>query len=179
VSLVNQDDVLFRQLLALSTSIRELRTQQQQQRDEEESEGLPVRMNLSPTPSTASMNSLESSDEEEPAQRAEGSLLTRKKVSYPPSSRNRLHPSASTCGRNSGSSSSPTWSLGSPSSEEESARKTPRSPHSSFYTRVSLPHAKHPHRKHPADPLTTAHRRQGSYDSGIQGSEPSDAEVFV
>ena len=66
-----------------------------------------------------------------------------------------------------------------------------RSPHSSFYRGTG---AYRPHLPPPPPPPTSmsvsststsllyptmAHKRQGSYDSGIQGSEPSDGEVFV
>jgi hypothetical protein len=61
--------------------------------------------------------------------------------------------------------------------------KTPRSPHSSFYSRSptknpQLSTKQRSASKH-ADLLMVFHKRQGSYDSGCQGSEPSDAEVFV
>jgi hypothetical protein len=91
----------------------------------------------------------------------------------------------------------------------KAASRTPRSPHSSFYTRVSVKTHQQQlqQQKQQQSKLLLAvdhqlqlqqqqkqqqqsnndlqpsmvgvHKRQGSYDSGCQGSEPSDAEVFV
>ncbi|EFX84826.1 hypothetical protein DAPPUDRAFT_99162 [Daphnia pulex] len=244
VSLVNQDDALFRQLLALNTSIHQLRSQSLQRRARTLSSNR-SRSQLSPTlsASLASLTSLTSlsdgedaevegddsdpdpknviigagqsvtqrqtistvvgqaaSNNNKPVAPQQQTQLTRKRVSYPPKSRNRSNSQLSRCSFNSSSSSSsssstssssggsPTWSLSSADAKAiVKGVKTPRSPHSSFYSRSPT---KNPqlstnnkqrssaNNKH-ADLLMVFHKRQGSYDSGCQGSEPSDAEVFV
>lgn len=218
VSLVNQDDALFRQLLALNTSIHQLRSQSLQRRTRtlsgSRSRGQSSGDRLSPSPSLASLTSL--SDGEDEAEGDEASPppsalvpppgpLTRKRVSYPPKSRNNtsqlsrnsFNSSVSSASSSSSSSSSavssfsgsPAWSTSSGESATAANRavaaasavnKTPRSPHSSFYARVKT-HNRHPLIVHSGGDLLAViqHKRQGSYDSGIQGSEPSDAEVFV
>lgn len=287
VSLVNQDDALFRQLLALNTSIRQLRSQSLQRRartlpgsHSSSSNGRATRNQLCPSPSTASLTSLTSmssdddddvhedhdedeEEEDEPVAQSENkksmllptaeglpvltanhhpaisglqqqlqqhqkqqqqqqqseqqqvqASLSRKRISYPPNGRNRSNASLSLsrCSFNSSSStSSSSSSTGSPSCNWsagieaasvtiiKAASRTPRSPHSSFYTRVSVKthqqqqqqqakllaavdhHHQQQHRQsNDLQPTTLGvHKRQGSYDSGCQGSEPSDAEVFV
>ena len=227
VSLVNQDDALFRQLLALNTSIHQLRSQSLQRRARTLSSSRPRSQQLSPTMmSAASLTSLTSLSDGEDAE-VEGDdsdpdpkdakvvgpsvtdrpsttpvpkpvappqTLTRKRVSYPPKSRNRSNSQLSRCSFNSSSSSSsssstssgsPTWSLSSADAKSiVKAVKTPRSPHSSFYSRSPAKNhqqlsAKQRSTSEHADLLMVFHKRQGSYDSGCQGSEPSDAEVFV
>ncbi len=233
---MNQDDALFRQLLALNTSIHQLRSQSLQRRVRTLSGGR-SRSNgtnqLSPSPSAASLTSLTSMSDEEDEEdevrvsptevmMSTAAPLTRQRVSYPPKarssqgasssglSRNSFNSSSSsTSSNNSSSSYSPTWSVSSAGSSGSSSisaavnknvsilntnSKTPRSPHSSFYCRTgrstssgsaSLQH--HQRNSHHGDYrsisngdlLMVIHKRQGSYDSGIQGSEPSDAEVFV
>lgn len=231
---MNQDDALFRQLLALNTSIHQLRSQSLQRRVRTLSGGR-SRSNgtnqLSPSPSAASLTSLTSlSDEEDEEDEVRvtatevmstAAPLTRQRVSYPPKarsgqgasssglSRNSFNSSSSsTSSNNSSSSYSPTWSVSSAGSSGSSSisaavnknvsilntnSKTPRSPHSSFYCRTgrstssgsaSLQHQRNSHHGDyrsisNGDLLMVIHKRQGSYDSGIQGSEPSDAEVFV
>lgn len=145
------------------------------------------------TPSAAALSS------------AVSQALTRKRVSYPPRARNRsgsqlsrysFNSSSSTSSAESSASSSaagsPTWSNGDAKCGAKPAR-TPRSPHSSFYSRAS---SKQHHSRlaitqklqqrslssgsaASSDLLMVLHKRQGSYDSGCQVSEPSDAEVFV
>ena len=237
---MNQDDALFRQLLALNTSIHQLRSQSLQRRARTLSSNR-SRSQLSPTlsASLASLTSLTSLSDGEDAE-VEGDdsdpdpkneiigagqavterqistitvqacaansnkpvapqqqTLTRKRVSYPPKSRNRSNSQLSRCSFNSSSSSSssssstssggsPTWSLSSADAKAiVKGVKTPRSPHSSFYSRsptknpqLSANKQRSASTKH-ADLLMVFHKRQGSYDSGCQGSEPSDAEVFV
>lgn len=231
VSLVNQDDALFRQLLALNTSIHQLRSQSLQRRartlSSSRSRGQLSPMLSASLTSLISLTSLsdgedvevegDDSDPDPKNAKAVGTssadrqicpvtvttpkpvapqqlTLTRKRVSYPPKSRNRSNSQLSRCSFNSSSSSSssssstssgsPTWSLSSADAKAiVKGVKTPRSPHSSFYSRSST---KHPQlstkqrstSKHD-DLLMVFHKRQGSYDSGCQGSEPSDAEVFV
>jgi len=209
VSLVDQDDALFRQLLALNTSIHELRSQQRAL----------TRNNASMSPCSTSMaSSLASSTDGEDSDQERShspTPLTRHRwdeslsihydiiiSSWPiiwlydcdqynmglyniesfslssPRKRGEAKRTPSSL-----ASSSPTWSTSSRSSQESngvggvvssksgvSVKGVPRSPHASFYSRVSI--------KTP-DRLMVVHKRQGSYDSGIQGSEPSDAEVFV
>lgn len=216
-SLVNQDDALFRQLLALSSSIRDLRAQQQLNnfgdlpdlRDLHELSDLhdqqpELRTSMAPSgaaPSPpasssgagSSAGSSGGSDDDvdhlhqpqhlhhhhhhhhhrEPA-------LTRKKISYPPTSRNRIL-----------IADTPVLAPTMPTIQQTRPFKSPRSPHSSFYRGTG---AYRPHLPPPPPPPTSmsvsststsllyptmAHKRQGSYDSGIQGSEPSDGEVFV
>lgn len=228
MSLVNQDDALFRQLLALNTSIHQLRSQSLQRRVRTLSSSR-SRGQLSPALSAASLTSLTSlSDGEDdvevegddsdpdPSKTAKSALsavterpnsimaqlpkpvappqmLTRKRVSYPPKSRNRSNSQLSRCSFNSSSSSSsssstssgsPTWSLSSADAKAiVKGVKTPRSPHSSFYSRSPAKNpqltARQRSASEHADLLMVFHKRQGSYDSGCQGSEPSDAEVFV
>jgi len=190
VSLVDQDDALFRQLLALNTSIHELRSQQRAL----------TRNNASVSPCSTSMaSSLASSSDGD-----EDSDSEDRRHSPTPLTRHGLAPTRKRAESkrtpSSLTSSSPTWSTSSRSSQESrsggggggaggggggsgsgdgagaggkngvSVKGVPRSPHASFYSRVSI--------KTP-DRLMVVHKRQGSYDSGIQGSEPSDAEVFV
>lgn len=224
MSLVNQDDVLFRQLLALNTSIRQLRSQSLQRRARTLSSNR-SRSQLSPSISITSLTSLTSLSDGEDAEVEEDSdpdpknvkgtgpstserpstspapkpvigpqTLTRKRVSYPPKSRNRSNSQLSRCSFNSSSSSSsssstssgsPTWSLSSTEAKSMvKGVKTPRSPHSSFYSRSPVKNQQLSTNKQRsvsehADLLMVFHKRQGSYDSGCQGSEPSDAEVFV
>lgn len=171
VSLVDQDDALFRQLLALNTSIHELRSQQRAL----------TRNNASMSPCSTPMASslASSSDGEDSDQDHNHSPTPLIRHGLPPTRKRaetKRTPSSLI-------SSSPTWSTSSRSSQESngvggvvsgknsvSVKGGPRSPHASFYSRVSI--------KTP-DRLMVVHKRQGSYDSGIQGSEPSDAEVFV
>lgn len=189
-----------------------------------------LRGHLSPAPSTSSLTSLTSMsdgedggsndaaetgiyagesrlNQEAPAvalSSAVSQALTRKRVSYPPRSRNRsgsqlsrysFNSSSSTSSAASSASSSavgsPTWSSGDKSGAKPA--RTPRSPHSSFYSRASskqhhsrLAITQKLQQRSPSsasagasDLLMVLHKRQGSYDSGCQVSEPSDAEVFV
>ena len=228
VSLVNQDDALFRQLLALNTTIHQLRSQSMQSGGNFTGDRL--RGHLSPAPSTNSLTSLTSMsdgeddgsndanetgiyaagaglNQEAPAglTAAVSQALTRKRVSYPPRSRNRsgsqlsrysFNSSSSTSSAASSASSSavgsPTWSSGDKSGAKPA--RTPRSPHSSFYSRATSSKQHHSRlaitqklqQRAPSsasagasDLLMVLHKRQGSYDSGCQVSEPSDAEVFV
>ncbi len=224
---MNQDDALFRQLLALNTSIHQLRSQSLQRRVRTLSSSRSRSGQLSPTLSAASLTSLTSLSDGEDAE-VEGDdsdpdpknakmvgpsaterptsanptpkpvpppqTLTRKRVSYPPKSRNRSNSQLSRCSFNSSSSSSsssstssgsPTWSLSSADAKASIVKgvKTPRSPHSSFYSRSPAKNQQLSTRQRSgsehADLLMVFHKRQGSYDSGCQGSEPSDAEVFV
>ena len=171
-SLVKQDDALFRQLLALRSSIHDIRQLQLRNQDRQDfcrsssCSRSSSRSNSgvhSLSGSSSSLNSTDNTDDADPDQdHPQVMLLTRNKISYPP---HKLRVNKLT----SGSSPSSVCSSSGSSEEEwpqarilKSGRRLPQtvSPHLSFYR-------------------TKEHQRQGSYDSGIHASEPSDAEVFV